>query len=70
MDEQRSWQERWGVADLETRHWVGLVGLAFVALSPFLALGQPVAGLLGFVVGMLLFAIAAADAPDENTDNE
>lgn len=68
MDEQRSWQERYGVADLELRHWGALVGMAFVVASPFFALVRGEAGMLAFGVGLLVFFVSANAVPDDDEE--
>ena len=66
MDEQRSWQERYGVADWEERHWCSAIGIAFIVASPFFALARAEAGLLAFLVGFLAFALACVATPDDD----
>ncbi len=56
--EQRSWQERWGVDELEFRHWCALIGAGFIVASPFFALARGEAGLLAFAVGVLAIFLA------------
>jgi hypothetical protein len=68
--DQRSWQDRWGVAELEFHHCVALVGIGFILLSPFFALVRGEAGLLAFVVGMLAFFGAAHTAPDDGDQDK
>lgn len=70
MSDQRSWQERWGVAELDVHHWLGFVGIAFLALSPFLALVKETAGMLAFGVGLLAFFWAVLITPDEPHSGE
>lgn len=73
MCEQRSWQERYGVADLEAGHWIGIGGMAFIVLSPFFALVREAAGALALIVGLMMFMASAHMTPDddgETNDNE
>lgn len=70
MDDQRSWQERYGVADLEAHHWCALIGIAFVLASPFFALARAEAGLMALGVGMLVFFLSAEAAGDPPSDDE
>lgn len=66
MDDQRRWQERWGVADLEFHHAVALIGIGFILISPFFALVRGEAGAIALAVGLLAFFVAAHTAPDDN----
>ena len=66
MDDQRGWQERYGVDDWEVHHWVAVLAIASVCASPFIAIVRGEAGLLFFAAGVLAFFLAAHAAPDKN----
>ena len=60
-------QTRWWEGS-KPHHWVFLVGVGFMAASPFLALVSGVSGWLAFLVGLLAVFAAAHTAPDNDED--
>ena len=70
MTEQRGWQERWGVADLEFNQVCVLIAAGFVLASPFFALANGDAGWLSFMVGFIVFWVAVMMTPDKPGSDE
>lgn len=70
MDEQRSWQERWGVAGAEPEHVLVLVAIVLAVLAPFFALVRGEAG--GIALGSALFlfflGVLMAGAQEEHDE--
>lgn len=64
MEEKVHWWYRWGFDELKPYHWLALVCLALVFVSPFFALVQPAAGLLAFGVGVFMLWLIAQCVDD------